>query len=220
MIGTARRQHVMTALQLRRLRSGFNGRLEGRQTTMITARIAVASALLAARLVGRLVRARPPARPHAAGADRRRSAPPPRSAASIYMRAVLRDADPRGAPGSQPRARPLRARIELGARMDAHAASSGPPLRRGGVRQRRPAARHRGVLDARRARRCSSAAAASSRSSTSAICSAPRRGAAAAKLERMLDEPGRGGRADRRARDAGARGAGALRASRGPARSS
>jgi putative peptidoglycan lipid II flippase len=38
---------VMTALQLRRLRSGFNGQLEGRQTTMITARIAVASVLLA-----------------------------------------------------------------------------------------------------------------------------------------------------------------------------
>ena len=37
----------MTALQLRRLRTGFNGRLEGRQTTMITARIAAASALLA-----------------------------------------------------------------------------------------------------------------------------------------------------------------------------
>ena len=37
----------MTALQMQRLRSGFNGRLEGAQTTMITARIAVASALLA-----------------------------------------------------------------------------------------------------------------------------------------------------------------------------
>ena len=34
-----------------------------------------------------------------------------------------------------------------------------PALRRGGLRQRRAAARHRGVLDARRARRCSSAAA-------------------------------------------------------------
>ena len=47
-IGTAIANIVMTGLQLRRLRSGFNGRLEGRQTTMITARIAVASALLAA----------------------------------------------------------------------------------------------------------------------------------------------------------------------------
>jgi len=37
----------MTALQLHRLRIGFNGRVEGGQTTMITARIVVASALLA-----------------------------------------------------------------------------------------------------------------------------------------------------------------------------
>jgi putative peptidoglycan lipid II flippase len=46
-IGTAVANIVMTALQLRRLRTGFNGRLEARQTTMITARIAVASAILA-----------------------------------------------------------------------------------------------------------------------------------------------------------------------------
>ena len=46
-IGTAVANIVMTALLLRRLRRGFNGRLEARQTTMITARIAVASALLA-----------------------------------------------------------------------------------------------------------------------------------------------------------------------------
>jgi putative peptidoglycan lipid II flippase len=46
-IGTVAANAVMTALQLRRLRIGFNGRLEGAQTTMITARIAVASALLA-----------------------------------------------------------------------------------------------------------------------------------------------------------------------------
>jgi putative peptidoglycan lipid II flippase len=46
-IGTLAANAVMTALQLRRLRAGFNGRLEGRQTTMITARIAVASILLA-----------------------------------------------------------------------------------------------------------------------------------------------------------------------------
>jgi putative peptidoglycan lipid II flippase len=46
-IGTAAANIVMTALLLRRLRRGFNGRLEARQTTMITARIAVASALLA-----------------------------------------------------------------------------------------------------------------------------------------------------------------------------
>jgi putative peptidoglycan lipid II flippase len=47
-IGTVAANVVMTALQLRRLRIGFNGRLEGAQTTMITARILVASALLAA----------------------------------------------------------------------------------------------------------------------------------------------------------------------------
>jgi putative peptidoglycan lipid II flippase len=46
-IGTAIANIVMTALQLRRLRRGFNGRLEARKTTMITARIAVATALLA-----------------------------------------------------------------------------------------------------------------------------------------------------------------------------
>jgi putative peptidoglycan lipid II flippase len=46
-IGTVAANAVMTALQLRHLRIGFNGRLEGVQTTMITARIAVASVLLA-----------------------------------------------------------------------------------------------------------------------------------------------------------------------------
>jgi putative peptidoglycan lipid II flippase len=46
-IGTVAANAVMTALQLQRLRVGFNGRLEGAQTTMITARIAVASAILA-----------------------------------------------------------------------------------------------------------------------------------------------------------------------------
>ena len=47
MIGTVVANAVMTALQLHRLRIGFNGRFEGGQTTMITARIAVASVLLA-----------------------------------------------------------------------------------------------------------------------------------------------------------------------------
>ncbi|HST54541.1 MAG TPA: murein biosynthesis integral membrane protein MurJ [Solirubrobacteraceae bacterium] len=47
-IGTVAANAVMTALQIHRLRIGFNGRLEGAQTTMITARILVASALLAA----------------------------------------------------------------------------------------------------------------------------------------------------------------------------
>jgi putative peptidoglycan lipid II flippase len=46
-IGTVAANVVMTALQLARLRTGFNGRIEGAQTAMITARIAVASALLA-----------------------------------------------------------------------------------------------------------------------------------------------------------------------------
>ena len=46
-IGTFAANAVMTVLQWRRLRSGFNGRLEGPQTTMITARIVLASAILA-----------------------------------------------------------------------------------------------------------------------------------------------------------------------------
>jgi putative peptidoglycan lipid II flippase len=46
-IGTVAANAVMTFLQTHRLRIGLNGRLEGAQTTMITARILVASALLA-----------------------------------------------------------------------------------------------------------------------------------------------------------------------------
>jgi len=46
-IGTVAANAVMTALQMQRLRAGFNGRLEGAQTVMITVRITVASALLA-----------------------------------------------------------------------------------------------------------------------------------------------------------------------------
>jgi putative peptidoglycan lipid II flippase len=46
-IGTVAANAVMTFLQVQRLRVGFNGRLEGAQTTMITVRILVASALLA-----------------------------------------------------------------------------------------------------------------------------------------------------------------------------
>jgi putative peptidoglycan lipid II flippase len=46
-IGTVAANAVMTALQLQRLRAGFDGRLEGAQTTMITARIVLAAALLA-----------------------------------------------------------------------------------------------------------------------------------------------------------------------------
>ncbi len=45
-IGTVVANAVMTALQLHRLRIGFNGHLEGEQTIMITARILLASTLL------------------------------------------------------------------------------------------------------------------------------------------------------------------------------
>jgi putative peptidoglycan lipid II flippase len=47
-IGTASANVVMTALQLYRLRVGFNGRLEGGQTLMVTARILVATVVMAA----------------------------------------------------------------------------------------------------------------------------------------------------------------------------
>jgi putative peptidoglycan lipid II flippase len=46
-IGTVAANAVMAALQFHRLRVGFNGRLEGTQTLMVTARILLASALLA-----------------------------------------------------------------------------------------------------------------------------------------------------------------------------
>ncbi len=46
-IGTVAANMVMTALQLRRLRAGLNGRLEGARTIMITVRILLASVLLA-----------------------------------------------------------------------------------------------------------------------------------------------------------------------------
>jgi putative peptidoglycan lipid II flippase len=46
-IGTVVANAVMTALQIRRLKTGLNGRLEGGQTLMITVRITIASALLA-----------------------------------------------------------------------------------------------------------------------------------------------------------------------------
>jgi putative peptidoglycan lipid II flippase len=46
-IGTAAANAVMTWLQIERLRIGFNGRLEGRQTLMITVRILIASAIMA-----------------------------------------------------------------------------------------------------------------------------------------------------------------------------
>ncbi|MGD0198860.1 MAG: murein biosynthesis integral membrane protein MurJ [Solirubrobacteraceae bacterium] len=56
-LGTLAGNVVMTVLLLRRLRTGFNGRLEGPQTLMITARVLAASAFmaLAAWLVWRLL---------------------------------------------------------------------------------------------------------------------------------------------------------------------
>jgi putative peptidoglycan lipid II flippase len=88
-IGTFVANALMTALQLRRLRTGFNGRLEGRQTTMVTARIAAASILLAGvswivwyaldRLLGRTL----PAQLVSVGAAAA-------VGGFIYMRAVLR----------------------------------------------------------------------------------------------------------------------------------
>jgi len=51
-IGTAVANAFMTWLQLRRLRVGFNGRLEGAQTLMITIRILVATAVMAAVALG------------------------------------------------------------------------------------------------------------------------------------------------------------------------
>jgi putative peptidoglycan lipid II flippase len=47
-IGTVAANIVMTGLQLRRLRVGFNGRLEMAQTTMVTVRILVATVLMTA----------------------------------------------------------------------------------------------------------------------------------------------------------------------------
>jgi putative peptidoglycan lipid II flippase len=46
-IGTAVANAVMTGLQYHRLRVGFNGRLEGAHTVMITARIVIAAAVMA-----------------------------------------------------------------------------------------------------------------------------------------------------------------------------
>ncbi len=46
-IGTVAANVVMTALLLYRLRTGFNGRLEGAQTLMITARVTVAATIMA-----------------------------------------------------------------------------------------------------------------------------------------------------------------------------
>jgi putative peptidoglycan lipid II flippase len=47
-LGTLAGNAIMTALQLQRLRAGFNGRLDGAQTVMITARVLLATAIMAA----------------------------------------------------------------------------------------------------------------------------------------------------------------------------
>ena len=54
-IGTVAANAVMMALQLHRLRIGFNGRIEGRQTTMITARISRRVGFARGGRVGRVV---------------------------------------------------------------------------------------------------------------------------------------------------------------------
>jgi putative peptidoglycan lipid II flippase len=51
-IGTAAANVVMTGLQLYRLRIGLNGRLDGGQTVMITARILVATVIMAGVAMG------------------------------------------------------------------------------------------------------------------------------------------------------------------------
>ena len=97
-IGTVAANAVMTALQLHRLRIGFNGRLEGGQTTMITARILVASALLAVvswgvwKLLDSLLGS------SLVGPDRERRRGRARGRAGLHARGA-RDARARGPPG-------------------------------------------------------------------------------------------------------------------------
>ncbi len=100
-IGTVAANAVMTALQFHRLRIGFNGRLEGAQTTMITARILLASALLAgvSWVVWRVLDA--VLGTLAAGPDRQRRRRPAWRACSCTC-APCCDARPRGPPGQPP----------------------------------------------------------------------------------------------------------------------
>ena len=109
-IGTVAANVVMTALQFYRLRVGFNGRLEGAQTTMITVRIVVASALLAGvswgvwKLLDELLG------DVAAGADRQRRRR--RRGGPVRVRARgAGHAHPRGPPGEQPDPRAARPRV-------------------------------------------------------------------------------------------------------------
>ena len=107
MIGTVAANVVMTVLQLRRLRIGFNGRLEGAQTTMITARILVASSLLAGvswvvwYLLDSLLGTSLPAQIVSVGAAAAARA------VGLHARGA-RHAHPRGAPGQPPDPRPPR----------------------------------------------------------------------------------------------------------------
>ena len=95
----------MAGLQFHRLQIGFNGRLEGAQTTMITARILLASALLAGvswgvwRILEDLLGVSLLAQIVSVGAAGV-------AGLLVYMRAVLDDARARGPPGepSDPRA--------------------------------------------------------------------------------------------------------------------
>ena len=95
MIGTAAANAVMTALQWRRLRIGFNGRLEGPQTVMITVRILVASAIMAviARLIWEVLRSLL-GESLPGGADLGRGCG--RGLAGALREAGAGDADPRG----------------------------------------------------------------------------------------------------------------------------
>ena len=155
-IGTVAANAVMTALQFHRLRIGFNGSLEGAQTTMITARILVASVLLGAVSWVVWTRARPPLRRLAARADHQRRRG--RRGGAVRLRARgPGDAHPRG-PSGQP-ADPHAARAGLGLtgrRVCPGAApvGDGRPLDRGLVLQGSGAARgSRGQSSVRGGRR-------------------------------------------------------------------
>ena len=100
-IGTVAANVVMAALQFHRLRIGFNGRLEGAQTTMITARIVLASAAAGGRLVGGVAGARRPARCVSARPDHQRRGGRGGRPARVHARRA-HDARPRGPSGEPP----------------------------------------------------------------------------------------------------------------------
>ena len=94
-IGTAAANIVMTALQLRRLRIGLNGRLEGGQTLMITVRIIVATILMAALARGVWVALDRPARSLAGRADLRGRDRDERRGGAVYAQSCCGCACPR-----------------------------------------------------------------------------------------------------------------------------